>query len=274
MTPTTVELVNGLSTRVLDTGGPGPAVVLIHGLANSIEIWDRVLPALAVRHRVVAFDIPGFGQASRPADAAYDEAFFSAQLEAVLDTLRIERAHLVGSSLGAGMIVRFSGRGLARIDRAVLAAPGGFGRRTHPLMRFVGLPLIGGFLGRPTPPNNRLTLRLAMADQRQVTPELMELTNRYARLPGSDRSYVRTLQSGVGLLGIKGRDSFEALARRFDRPSLVLWGRQDRVFPVAHSERAMALLPQAERVLIDDCGHYPHWEQPEVFTAEVLRFLA
>lgn len=268
-----VTLANGLSTRVLDTGGDKPTLVLLHGLANAIEIWDRVLPSLAERFRVVAFDLPGFGEASRP-DAAYDSPFFVEQMKALLDTLAIERAHLVGSSLGASVIVRFSAQNLHRIDKAVLAAPGGFGRETDLLMCPAALPLIGEALGRPTPFNNKLTLRLAIHDPKNVTPELIALTNRYAALPGSERSFPRTLRTGVGLLGVKERDSFEALARRLDRPTLVLWGRQDRVFPMRQSDRAMALLPWAERVLIDACGHYPHWEQPEAFVSAIEAFLA
>ena len=268
-----IKLANGLKTRVLDTRGDKPTLVLIHGLANAIEIWSRVLPRLTERFRVIAFDLPGFGQADRPV-AAYDSAFFVEQLKALLDTLQIGRAHLVGSSLGASVIVRFSDENLERIDRAVLAAPGGFGRETHPVMRFPALPVVGDWLGRPTPANNALTLRLAIHDRRKVTRELIEQTNQYARVRGSDLSFVRTLQTGVGLFGVRERDSFELLARRFARPALVVWGGQDRVFPTRQSERAAMLLPLSERLLIDHCGHYPHWEQPEVFATAVDRFLS
>jgi pimeloyl-ACP methyl ester carboxylesterase len=263
---------NGEHTRIRDTGGEGQVLVLVHGLANSIEIWDRVVPLLSSRFRVVAFDLPGFGQASRP-DAVYDAAFFADQLIALLDTLAIPRAHLVGSSLGASVILRFSERWLDRIDRAVLAAPGGFGRRTHALMRLPALPLVGSRIGRPTPFNNALTLKLAMHDPAQITPELLELTNRYARVPGSDRSFVRTLQTGVGLFGSKDCASVAWIAARLEQPALVVWGRQDRVFPPTYAERAAALLPQSELCLIDRCGHYPHWEQPDVFAAAVEDFL-
>lgn len=272
MAPVRLRLINGLTTRVLDTGGDGPTLVLIHGLANAIEIWSRVLPRLADRFRVIAFDLPGFGEADRPV-ADYDPAFFVAQLKAVLDTLGIDRAHLVGSSLGASVIVRFSDENLARIDGAVLAAPGGFGRQTHPMMRFPALPVVGGWLGRPTPANNGLTLRLAIHGPTNVTPELIALTDRHASRPGSDLSFVRTLQTGVGLFGVRERETFEALARRFNRRVLVVWGRQDRVFPMHQSDRAVALLPLSERKLLDDCGHYPHWEQPEAFAIAVERFL-
>ena len=268
----TIELENGLSTRVIDTGGGGTPIVLVHGLANAIEIWGRVLPRLAKSFRVIAFDLPGFGEASRP-DAAYDGAFFAAQVKALLDRLGIERAHLVGNSLGASAIVHFSGIGLGRIDRAVLAAPGGFGRRTHWLMRIPALPLLGWWLGRPTPLNNRTTLRLALHDRREATEELIALTNRYAAIPGSHRSFVRTLREGVGLLGSKGRGEVERLAKRFDRPVLVLWGKQDRIFPTGQAARAAALLPRSELQLIDACGHYPQWEQPNAFAAAVERFL-
>lgn len=267
-----LNLVNGERTRIRDTGGDLPPLVLVHGLANSVEIWDRVTPRLARRFHVIAFDLPGFGAASRP-NAAYDAAFFADQLLGLLDTLGLARVHLVGSSLGASVIVRLADRSLDRVDRVVLAAPGGFGRRTHPLMRLPALPLIGAWLGRPTPFNNALTLKLAIHDPAHVTSELLALTNRYAAIPGSERSFVRTLRSGVGVFGSKDREGTARIAARLDRPALVVWGRQDRVFPPAYAHEAAALLPQSTLCLIDRCGHYPQWEQPDVFADAVEVFL-
>jgi len=268
-----LELKNGERTRFRDSGGDLPVLVLVHGLANSLEIWDRVAPRLATRFRVIAFDLPGFGEASRP-NAAYDASFFAYQLEALLDTLGIAKAHLVGSSLGASVIVRFSERRLDRIDRVVLAAPGGFGRRTNPLMRLPALPVVGYWIGRPTPLNNALTLQLAMHDQAHVTPELLALTNQYARVEGSHRSFVRTLQTGVDLFGSRDRASVARTARKLDRPALVVWGRQDRVFPPEYAQRAAEILPRSEIRMIDACGHYPHWEQPDAFASAVEGFLS
>ena len=265
-------LPDGTRTRVVDGGRGRATVVLVHGLANSIEIWSRVLPRLTERYRVVAFDLPGFGEADRP-DGAYDGAFFARHLAGLMDAMDIRRAHLVGSSLGASVALRYAVDQPDRVSRVVLAAPGNFGRRTHPLMRLPALPLIGSWLGRPTPSNNRLTLRLAMYDRRHVTPELLTLTNRYAAISGSDRSFVRSLQTGVGLLGGSDVAATVARAMRLRRPALVVWGRQDRVFPASYARRAVDLLPDARLRLIERCGHYPHWEQPEVFATAVEEFL-
>jgi len=267
-----LPLPGGESTRVRDSGGGGTPVLLLHGLANSLEIWERVQPRLATRFRVIAFDWPGFGEASRP-EGRYDGAFFAERLAALMDALAIERAHLVGYSLGASVILHFGERHPARIDQAVLAAPGSFGRRVHPLMLPPAWPGIGRWLGRPNPRNNRTTLRLALHDRAQLTPELEARTNRHAAIAGSAMSFHRTLTAGVGPFGARGVGAMARRARAFTRPALILWGENDRIFPPRYAQRAVQLLPDARLSMIADCGHYPQWEQPAVFAAAAEAFL-
>jgi pimeloyl-ACP methyl ester carboxylesterase len=258
---------------MFDSGGNRPVLVLVHGLANSLEIWGRVRDKLAVRFRVIGLDLPGFGCASRP-DAAYDGPFFASQLKAFLDGLDLKSPMLVGNSLGASVVLHLCELAPGRIAKAVLAAPGGFGRRTNLTMRCAALPVIGSWLGRPTPFNNRLTLSLAIHNKSNLTPELLALTNRYAAIPGSNMSFVRTLQSGVGLHGSRDRVAIARLARKFATPALIVWGRQDRIFPANQAERAASLLPRSEVLYIDRCGHYPQWEQPDLFAEAIERFCA
>lgn len=267
-----IRLSTKLSTRVLDTGGDGPIVILIHGLAASIEIWERIIPSLAKSCRVIAYDLPGYGEADRP-DAAYDAPFFVAQLKAVMDALSIDRAHLVGSSLGASLIVRFSEHNLHRIETATLAAPGGFGGGVHPFLRIPTLPLIGYQMGRPMKPTNIFAVKLAMADQRNATSDLINMADRYSKMPGGHRAFVRTLKGVIGPFGVKDRDSFEEQAQRLDRPTLVVWGKQDRLFSCKQSERAMQLLPDAKLLIVDACGHYPQWEKASPFANTVLKHI-
>lgn len=266
-----LALSNGLNTRLFDSGGSGIPLILLHGLGLSLEIWGKVIPALSAKHRVIAFDFPGYGEADRP-DAAYDSAFFSAQVEAVMDTLAIDKANLVGSSLGAGTIVRFSALNLSRIHRAVLMAPGGFGRKTHPVLRTPCVPIIGYALGKPTRLSNAFALRLSMADPKFATRELIDLAAGYAKANGSHRAFVRTVTTGLGLAGVKNIEEIAKIASTMTCPTLVLWGKQDKVFPVEQARAAALALPDARVVEIDRCGHYPQWEQPERALSEMLAF--
>jgi len=197
-------LANGLKTPLLDTGGAGSPVILLHGLQLAIEIWANVIPSLANDHRVIAFDLPGFGRADRP-DAAYEGAFFAAQIVAAMDALGLERAHLIGSSLGGSSIVRMSVAHQHRIDHAVLMAPGRFGRATNIMLRAPTLPTIGYALGKPTWLSNAFALRLAMADKSLATRALIDLMSLYSQRPGSHRAFVRTVKAGVGPFGARNR---------------------------------------------------------------------
>ncbi len=266
-------LPNGLATRLYDSGGPGIPFVLLHGLGLSLEIWSKVIPALSASHRVVAFDFPGYGEADRP-DAAYDGPFFAAHVEALMDALELATAYLVGSSLGASTIVRFSAGHLSRIRRAILMAPGGFGRDTHPVLRAPCVPLIGYALAKPTWLSNAYALRLSMADPKFATRELIDLAAEFTMRPGGHRAFARTVTTGLSLSGVRNTEAFAETAKAMRRPALVLWGKQDRVFPVAQAQVAGRVLPQARVVEIDRCGHYPQWEQPERMAAEVLAFIA
>ncbi|WHO39353.1 alpha/beta fold hydrolase [Sphingobium sp. AP49] len=258
--------------RIQDSGGPCPPLILLHGLANSLEIWERVQPRLAHRFRLIAFDWPGFGESSRPR-GRYDGRFFATRLAAVMNALDIERAHLAGYSMGASAILHFSDHNADRIDHAILAAPGSFGRRVHPLMLAAAMPGIGAWLARPHHRNNRTTLRLAIHDPSQVTKDLQDRTDRHAAIAGSARTFHSALTAGVGLLGSRGITNMARRAQAFPRPALLLWGANDRVFPVRNAARALRLMPDARLTMIPECGHYPQWEQPDAFCDAVEHFL-
>lgn len=121
MFPRHILLRSGERTRIRDSGANGETVTLLHGLTNSLEIWERVQPLLADRFRFIAFDWLGFGEASRP-DAAYDGSFFADSLATLLETLDIESTHLIGYSMGASAILHFVRAIIERAFQRRLAA--------------------------------------------------------------------------------------------------------------------------------------------------------
>lgn len=274
--PKLIPLPNGLTTRWLDVGSAAdaPPILLVHGLAASIEIWEPVMPILAAHRRVVAFDLPGFGEAEKP-DAAYDPAFFVAQLAAALDHLSAPRCHLVGSSMGASLLVRAAPTLGHRFASATLLAPGGFGRRVHPFLRVPTVPGLGSVLATPSRAANAFAVRLAVANPAVDTGPLVALQDRLSRLPGAKRAFVRTLRGFASPLGVTGRATFEADAQALTTPTLLVWGKQDRIFPRQQSRRAATVLPNLTHTeVLETCGHYPQIDQPEATAALIEDHLA
>ena len=266
----TLTLPSGLSTRVVDTGGAGVPVVLVHGLAASVEIWEDVLPALAASHRVLAFDLPGFGKASKP-DASYRAEFFIDELAGFLDALGVERAHMVGSSMGASLIVRAAPKLGGRYASAALFDPGGFGRYVHPFLRLPTLPLIGPLLARPNHFANVFATRLSVRNPDVDRKALVELQDRLSAEPGFARAFVRTLRGFATVRGVFDLDKVADEARSLTCPTLLLWGRDDKLFPPSQMEAAKAALPNVVRSeVLERCGHFPQIDRPEATAEAVL----
>jgi pimeloyl-ACP methyl ester carboxylesterase len=268
-----VPLTDTVSTRVVDTGGDGQPVVLIHGLAASIEAWRDVIPQLAPRHRVIAFDLPGFGEADKP-DANYRAVdFFIPMLERLLDALALDRPHMVGSSMGASLIIRFAHRHPTRVDRAVLADPGGFGRYIHPFLRVPTIPGIGGLMSRPQKLTNAFALKLTVANKDRRPKELLEEVDRLSRMPHAHRAFVRTLRGIATPLGLKELDLFEQEARSVTAPTMVVWGDRDRLFPLKQTKNVKQYMPKARIEVMQGVGHFPQIDAPEAFSRLVLDHL-
>ena len=272
-------LAGGVSIRWLDTGPPpegqpgAPPVLLVHGLAASIGVWAAVLPTLAARRRVVAFDLPGFGHADKP-DADYRaETFFVPALDAFLDASGVGRAHMVGSSLGASLLIRHGARWPRRHVSTFCANPGGFGRYIHPFLRVPTLPLLGGPLSRPRRALNAFAASLATHDRARRTSALIDEADALSRLPGAHRAFVRTLRGVAGPLGVRDRPAFESDARTLDRsgvPVALVWGRHDRIFPARQAKAAQRSMPSAALHMMEGAGHYPQIDRPEAFAALAL----
>lgn len=127
---TSIKLANREYRRFMDNSGYRVPMVLGHGMGNAVKIWGRAFARPAGFCRVIAFDLPGFGEASLP-DATYDSPFFAAKIVALLDTFGIRCAVLVGNWLGVSAVLHVSATAPGRIMRAVFAAPGGFGRQVR-----------------------------------------------------------------------------------------------------------------------------------------------
>jgi 4,5:9,10-diseco-3-hydroxy-5,9,17-trioxoandrosta-1(10),2-diene-4-oate hydrolase len=268
--------VAGLPTRYL-IAGTGPPLVLLHGAGDNALDWRWVMPDLAATHRVYAPDLPGSPDSARPA-ADYSPAFFERFVAGFLDTLGVERAVMVGNSLGGLISLRLALSEPARVTALVLVDSAGLGRAVNPA--FTSVNVFGPFeaampLWRtPVGAYQRAWGRTALLFAHppgSVPREWLAEQCRLALWPGYLEAHLTALRALVGPFGQR-----EVLVDRLPSlkiPTLVVWGARDRVFPESHAREAVAQLPEGSLALIPECGHMPHVECPDRFLAALDGFL-
>jgi pimeloyl-ACP methyl ester carboxylesterase len=268
--------VAGLPIRCL-TAGTGPPLVLLHGAGDNALDWRWVMPTLAATHRVYAPDLPGSPDSARPA-VDYSPAFFERFVAGFLDALGVERAAVVGNSLGGLVALRLALSEPARVTALVLVDSAGLGRAINPAFTSVNVPGLGEaampLWRTPVGAYQRAWGRTALLFARPpggVPREWLAEQCRLARSPGYLEAHLTVLRALVDPGGQR-----EVLVDRLpglEIPTLVVWGARDRVFPESHAREAVAQLPEGSLALIPECGHMPHVECPDRFLAALDGFL-
>ncbi len=271
--------VEGLPTRYLSAGTTGPPLVLLHGVGDNAFDWRWVMPALANTHRVYAPDLPGSGSSAKPLDTDYDysPAFFTRFVGAFLDALEIDRAVVVGNSLGGLVGLRLALAKPERVTALGLVSSAGLGREVTYALRSLALPGYGKLSvawGKRRPGAAQRALgraALAFARPRDAPRKWIKEQYRLARLPGFLEAQLATLRAQVGLKG--QREVLVDRLAQLERPTMVVWGTRDRVIPYSHAKEAVSRLQEGYLELIPECGHLPQVEQPERFVSGLRRFL-
>jgi pimeloyl-ACP methyl ester carboxylesterase len=274
MEPRTVSL-HGRAVSYVQEGS-GPVLLLIHGMAGTYETWRPVIEPLALLHTVIAPDLPGHGS-SEPSGGDYSLGTLAAGLRDLLVKLGHERATLVGHSLGGGIAMQFAYQFPEITERLVLVSSGGLGPEVSPVLRAAALPGASLFIAATAVPGriagSALARGLASVGL-QPSADVAEVARGYASLadPGRRGAFLATLRSVVGTEGQR-IDAGDRLYLAGGVPALIVWGRRDRIIPVAHGEDAHQTIPGSYLEIFDNAGHMPQLEAPGRFVAVLERFL-
>jgi pimeloyl-ACP methyl ester carboxylesterase len=266
---------HGRSLRYLQAGS-GPVLLMIHGMAGTCDNWQAVIEPLAQRHTVIAPDLPGHGE-SAPGAGDYSLGALAAVLRDLLVALGHERATLVGHSLGGGIAMQFAYQFPELAERLVLVCSGGLGPEVNPVLRAAALPGANLFIAATAGPGrvagSALARGLASIGLRP-SADVAEVARGYASLtdPGRRSAFLSTLRSVVGTEGQRV-EAGDRLYLTDGVPVLIIWGRRDRIIPVAHGERAHQTIAGSRLEIFDTAGHMPQLEAPGRFVAVLERFL-
>ncbi len=248
----------GRAIRYYDVGS-GPVLVLIHGIGGDADEWAFCLEPLSASHRVLALDLLGFGRSDKPL-IEYCIAGFVEVVERFLRELGIERASLIGNSLGGWIAAAFALRFPEAVDKLVLVDSAGIGADP------ADLPFD---LKVSTRAHLREAFERVFFDQRLVTDELVDLAYQQ-HFERGDGYTIRSLLQNLH----DGRERLDESIGKLTVPTLIVWGEQDALIPLALGRQLQQLIPGARLEVIPECGHLPALEKPAEFTRCVVSFLA
>ena len=260
----------GMDVHYHDVGSGDP-IVLLHSYGPGTTGWitfHKILPALAQRYRCIVMDLPNFG---RTGPVTYNEPLHNLQARtalALMDKLGIEKAHLVGNSQGGQSAMVVAMKNPERVNKLVFGAchikTGGdlylMGNRPSE-----GSRATNDVIADPIRENVHRYLRVHIDDQALVTDDLIDYihqnyTGHPDHVAANAASVSVPYDHGVDLPNIKA-------------PSLIIWGRYDRMCVFEIGIAALNNIDDSRLVLLNNCGHWPPYEKPEEYTAHLLNFL-
>jgi 4,5:9,10-diseco-3-hydroxy-5,9,17-trioxoandrosta-1(10),2-diene-4-oate hydrolase len=270
--------VAGKQIFVAETGS-GPAVVMLHGGgpgASGVSNYSRNIDALAQQFRVIVPDMPGYGRSTKGVDQSDPFGYLGDMIRGLLDELGIATAHLIGNSYGGAAALRLALDTPHRVDKLVLMGPGGIGTtRAAPT---AGLKSLLSYYGGDGPSRDKLATFIRnylVYDGASVPGDLIDL--RYAASLDPEVVADPPLRRPSGLMALRTlwrmdltRDS---RLKRLQTPTLVLWGRDDKVNRPTGGTMLANLMPNAELVMTSRTGHWMQWERADLFNRLVTEFL-
>ena len=260
-----------LSTLHAGTGDP---VIALHGLGGTKISFLPTVAALADQFRVIAVDLPGFGDSDKPVGAAYDARYFARAVVALLDELELERVHLVGNSMGGRVALEVGLRYPERVRRIVLLSSSLAWRRERPWATVLRLvrPELGLLQVAPRGVVEGIVRRLIPgAESGWAAAGVDEFLRAYLTPRGRAAFYAAARH--IYLEEPEGENGFWPRLSTLQAPALFVWGRHDRLVPVAFAPHVTDALPHSEHIELD-CGHVPQLERPRETHAAMRRFLS
>jgi pimeloyl-ACP methyl ester carboxylesterase len=257
------------------SAGTGPETILcVHGLGGTKASFLPTVNGLADRYRVVAMDLPGFGESDKPVGAPYDAAWFAKSVFAVMEALEIDGAHIAGNSMGGRVAIEAGLTDRDRLGGLILLSPALAWlrpRRWAPMIRALR-PELGLIQPAPRPIVEAIVRQLVPSGNGGWTAAgIDEFLRAYLKPRGRAAFYAAA--RNIYLDEPHGDDGFWTRFRSLESDSLFVWGRHDVLVPIAFMKHVEQALPRAKHVELN-CGHVPQVERPRETHAAIRKFLA
>ena len=252
----------GAKIRYLEAGDAAkPVVILLHGTGAQAESWALTMPALAANYRVIAPDQIGFGKSDKPF-LKYRVGTYADFLDKFMSELKIEKASLVGNSMGGWVSAFMAIKYPNRVEKIVLVDAAGLAPKNINFDQIYQL-------NNSTRDEIRANLKLIFANAALQNNEALVDQFMTQRIIANDGYTINSLIESIK----RNEDFLDARLGEIKKPTLIIWGKQDGLLPVADAERFNKGIAGSELVIFDHTGHVPQFEKAADFNKKVLEFL-
>lgn len=253
--------VGSYKIRYLEEGNQGINVVLLHGLGSQAERWINVIPSLSKRYHVIAPDIIGFGYSDKPL-VDYTPEFFTNFVFDFMNSLGIKRTVLIGSSLGGQIAAQCASSQSDKIERLVLVSPSGTMRTTNPTLNAYTMAAL-----YPNEETVKMAYQMMSSISKGIEQKTVERFIESMSRPNAKMAFLSTI------LSFKNAPLTTERLSRIVIPTLLIWGKNDTMIPIQYAKDFVLSIKNCQLVVMENCGHRPHAEEPSKFSDIVLRFL-
>ena len=252
--------IENIRIRYIDKNQKGFPLLLIHGLGGSIESWNNNIDFLSTKFRIIALDLPGFGLSDKPR-ISYTINFYVNFVEKFIKKLKINRLFLIGSSLGGHIAVEFTLNNKKIVDKLILITPAGSLPKS-----FKGTPELKRYIkiiqAKSSDDVNRI---LTSIDNSMIDDSYAKIIYKRLSLTGAKDAFISAFK------GSAQAPRYNNKLEKINTNTLLIWGKEDKMIPIKFIHPFMEH-GNSRIIIIENCGHRPHVENPKLFNKLVKDF--
>jgi 2-hydroxy-6-oxonona-2,4-dienedioate hydrolase len=247
--------------RYIESGDSKNTLVLIHGLGASAERWAKTLPFFSKHFRVIIPDLIGFGLSDKPV-ADYTIDFFVSFLKSFLKSLKITSTYLIGSSLGGQICAEFTASNPELVKKLILVSPSGMMKQSTPALDAYIMAAM-----YPSFQSAKNAFEMMESSGNEADENLVNGFIERMKLPNAKLAFMSTI------LGLKNSNIISTKLQEIETETMLIWGSNDPVIPIRYSDDFISHIKDCRFFRIDNCGHTPYVQFPDIFVQKVLNFL-
>jgi len=264
----------GIETRLRDSGGDGPVLLLSSGVGHSLEFWEPQFEACAQDYRVVAWDYPAHGLSDLGSEH-FTVTSLAKHALALLDALGIQTATFVGNSLGGAVSVMAHNLASHRVDALILVAPALHGPEAVTPFKLFSLPVIGKLMSKPSDALVDRQISGIFHPSFTVSEALRAVIRRNVFKEGAAASFLNIMKSTLTLRGVKPAiyKEMHQILTSTECPVLFIHGQDDLILPCSQSRENVKRARRGQLEIFENCGHIPQLEKPNKFNELIRKFV-